>query len=604
MMLDMQTTDPARSQVRGEGVRWRDSWLALLVGMLLGQTVWAAPFSREVRFTQPGGATIRLWGEGDEFRAVFETLDGYTVIFVPERRAYYYAQPSPDGAGLAASTLMVGRDRPTDAISPHLRPNPVEARRAALKRRAARDRALGIERRWAELRSAHLHPTRMARQSPPRQTTTGVQCGLTVLVDFEDEPGTLPREEVLNFLNGDNYRAYGNFGSLKQYYWDNSNGKLLYTNVVTAYVRIPNSLHPRSYYDDVSRSCEASANLLIRDAVNVLTNLPNFASEIKPALAAATVDEQGRVRAANFFFAGDNSGVWGYGLWPNMGLLDAVGPRELWPGGPRIDLYQITNMGDRLEVATFAHENGHMLCGFPDIYDYDQDSVGGAGLFCLMSTAPSYTHPQQFCAYLKLAAGWATVSDLRPGSSETIRLAASGEGYNRFYRYVKPFAFTDIISDTEYYLIENRQREGWDQLLPATGLAIWHIDELGSFNDRSLDPNTEHANYEVTLVQADARWDFERNRSWGDANDLYYQGNPAAGYVNRLSDETEPAALWWNGSRSGLNLGEITASSTVMEARVRGGPARHRHRPSEHRGQHRAGRVLIRGARHERPLAV
>ena len=32
-----------------------------------------------------------LWGQGDEFYAVFETLDGYTVIFNQQTRAYEYA---------------------------------------------------------------------------------------------------------------------------------------------------------------------------------------------------------------------------------------------------------------------------------------------------------------------------------------------------------------------------------------------------------------------------------------------------------------------------------------------------------------------------------
>ena len=45
---------------------------SLLVGpsVLLG-----APFEKVIQFTQPDGAVIDLWGKGDEFYAVFETLD-------------------------------------------------------------------------------------------------------------------------------------------------------------------------------------------------------------------------------------------------------------------------------------------------------------------------------------------------------------------------------------------------------------------------------------------------------------------------------------------------------------------------------------------------
>jgi len=68
-----------------------------------------APFERTVSFTQPNGAVIELWGKGDEFRAVFETPDGYTVVYAPESKAYYYAALSADGTDLV----------PTDGSRPH-----------------------------------------------------------------------------------------------------------------------------------------------------------------------------------------------------------------------------------------------------------------------------------------------------------------------------------------------------------------------------------------------------------------------------------------------------------------------------------------------------
>ena len=43
-------------------------------------------------------------------------------------------------------------------------------------------------------------------------------------------------------------------------------------------------------------------------------------------------------------------------------------------GGKKVYKYQITNIGSSLALGTFCHENGHMLCGFPDIYDYGYDS--------------------------------------------------------------------------------------------------------------------------------------------------------------------------------------------------------------------------------------
>ena len=44
----------------------------------------------------------------------------------------------------------------------------------------------------------------------------GNKVGLTLLVDFEDDPATIPPAEIEQFLNGDNYTGYGNNGSVKK----------------------------------------------------------------------------------------------------------------------------------------------------------------------------------------------------------------------------------------------------------------------------------------------------------------------------------------------------------------------------------------------------
>ena len=59
---------------------------------------FAAPFAQKIPYTQPDGTQIEIWGEGDEFYAVFESLDGYTVVFDPATKTYQYAQLSPDGS--------------------------------------------------------------------------------------------------------------------------------------------------------------------------------------------------------------------------------------------------------------------------------------------------------------------------------------------------------------------------------------------------------------------------------------------------------------------------------------------------------------------------
>ncbi len=43
--------------------------------------------------------------------------------------------------------------------------------------------------------------------------------------------------------------------------------------------------------------------------------------------------------------------------------------------------YQITNMGSSMAIGTFIHESGHLLLGWPDLYDYDGSSERLSGVF-------------------------------------------------------------------------------------------------------------------------------------------------------------------------------------------------------------------------------
>ena len=531
---------------------------------LLAGIAQAAPFAKQFEFQQPNGLTINLWGQGDDFRSVFETLDGYTVVFDPPTKTYFYATVSPDGATLVPADLAVGNGNPQSlALPKHLRISPNASKQQAAANFQRWEQGMQTDRSWKALKATRHALDEAAKNNPqsapPASTTTGNKIGLCLLIDFPDAPSSISQSNVDNFCNGDAYTGYDNNGSVKKYFSDNSNGKLTYTNVVTTYIRMA---QPKSYYNDVSIDCGTQGNLLIQDAIAIMKALPNYTTTILPLFDNLTVNG-GNVVACNVFFAGSDSGAWAQGLWPHSSSLYHVGAKELSPNGKKIFKYQITNIGNALTLGTFCHENGHMLCGFPDIYDYDSDSVGGAGNFCLMdygNFGGDGKNPSQICAYLKHVAGWATVTDITRSSSLTAMVTATPgtPGFNNFYRFAKPGV------STEYFLIENRQKSGRDASLPASGIAIWHVDELGDHYNQSLVPNSSHANYEVTLEQADNLWHFQNNVNGGDAQDLFYAGNSSAAYTNRFSDSSTPNAHWWNGANSGIVLTSFSASASSM----------------------------------------
>ena len=100
--------------------------LGLLLALGFAASGRAAPFDKTFAFAQPDGTVVEIHGRGDEFHAVFETAEGYAVLFSPGDKSYYYAAQADDGRDLVPSPLRVGQGDPAKlGIPKHLRADPV-----------------------------------------------------------------------------------------------------------------------------------------------------------------------------------------------------------------------------------------------------------------------------------------------------------------------------------------------------------------------------------------------------------------------------------------------------------------------------------------------
>ena len=81
--------------------------------------------------------------------------------------------------------------------------------------------------------------------APPQRQTVGDFVGLCLLIDFSDAPATISRDEVERFCNQPGYTGFGNNGSVRDFFLDNSIGRCRYTNIVAPYYR---AQHPKTYY--------------------------------------------------------------------------------------------------------------------------------------------------------------------------------------------------------------------------------------------------------------------------------------------------------------------------------------------------------------------
>jgi M6 family metalloprotease-like protein len=364
-----------------------------------------------------------------------------------------------------------------------------------------------------------------AMAAPGVLQTVGDYTGLCLLIQFPDVPGTINREEVDAFCNKPGYNGSGNRGSVYDYFLEVSAGKLRYKNIVAPYYT---AQHPRAYYTKESVAQPTRTRELIKEALDY-HKAQGF------DFSALTSDGQDYVYALNVFYAGPVVNNWAKGLWPHAFHL--LTEYQLAPGKLAFD-YQITNMGSQLTLGTFCHENGHMICDFPDLYDYGYESKG-VGVYCLMCAGgdPDERNPTHVGAYLKYRAGWAAkVTRLTPGLQAT-----APAGKNEFFIHAK--------NAVEYFIVENRRQSGRDAQLTDSGLTIWHVDELG---DNSNEHMTAASHYECTLVQADGNNDLEMGANGGDDDDLFH-----AGANSRFAESTTPSSRWWDGTPSGLDISDI-----------------------------------------------
>jgi M6 family metalloprotease-like protein len=488
---------------------------------------------KRFEFTQPDGTALEVVGWGNQYEAVFETLDGHTVVQDPATGFYELAVPTEEGDDLQPSGIA-----PEDAggmaldIPTSLRRSPEVARVRARENRGLLRGGTRWEQRLLEQKTQVLMADVLG--APPSRTTTGRYVGLVLLIEFPDVPGTISREEVEKYCNSPGYDGFGNNGSVFDYFKEVSGGSLQYTNIVAPYFTASRN---RAYYTNEKVPLPKRTRELIREALRSLK-----ASGFD--FSALTLDDENCAYALNVFYAGECVNNWDKGLWPHCYYLGAK--FELAKGIFAHD-YQITNMGDELTLGTFCHENGHMICDFPDLYDYGNQS-SGVGTYCLMCAGNnSEKNPTHVGAYLKYRAGWAATDSVSPGEYQ---LTA---GSNELLIHSK--------DNSEYFIIENRARAGRDTDLPGAGIAIWHVDETG---DNEHEQRTPAKHYECSLEQADGKFHLERRRDHnGDAKDLWGAGPKDFGYA------TTPSSKWWDGSDSRLEIEIVSSPGPTMTIRVK-----------------------------------
>ncbi len=346
----------------------------------------------------------------------------------------------------------------------------------------------------------------------------GVIRGLTLLVDFSDQPHTFSSQEISDWLNLPGYNRFGLKGSVREYFYEVSNGHLDLQNYVFGYYR---ARKPKSHYE--STPGYEGAGELLHEVIE------HFDSEVDFSLFDN--DKNGVTEAISIVYAGPSEN-WGRGIWPHSGWL---GERH---DNVQVNAYQMTNADKELGLYTFSHEVGHMVFGWPDLY--------GFGDYCLMGNWSPPDNPVGVNDFFRADQGWIPVVDAPPNGTYTASVNGSG------YRYANP------ARPQEQFFWSNVQNTGRFSNLRGGGILMLHYDH-------GIRGNSPPGKLQLSVVQADGK-DELGGTMWpqpgSDPADFFF------GTRVTLSDDSQPSSRWNDGTPSGLRLFDISDRASQMSFAV------------------------------------
>jgi len=300
--------------------------------------------------------------------------------------------------------------------------------------------AYSDDKKSAETQAVNVQRSSLIARFPP---TTGKCSILALPVEFPDVKHHTKREEISRRV----------FQELRSYYKEASYNQLAVEGYVADWIELPKSAS--SYGISNWGSPSEKRRVFERDVIQLADSVVDFSRYDVVVILAA-----GRAT------------VWAYSTTPMIRTNDGV------------TVERITVQTEYTAWGTFAHELGHQL-GLPDLYDYAIAAGLGVyveaaiyvGPYGLMSRS---TERPNMLGWCKMTLGWIPFSGIqtvRPGEVKSIKIH-SLESLSNETMVVKI-----QIDSKQYYVVEVRERIGYDSVLPNSGVLVSYVDELVASGD-------------------------------------------------------------------------------------------------------------------------
>ncbi len=388
------------------------------------------------------------------------------------------------------------------------------------------------------------------------QVTGNILC---ILIEFSDKPAQASAEYFDSLLFG------SATGTVKNYYNEISYGGF---DVVT--VNYPSDIgwqtapQTYAYYcagDYGMGAYPQNSQKLFEDVIDLVDPVVDFSNY--------DLNADGYVDAVMLVHTGSGAELTGSvnDIWSHAWGITPRSRDGKWISRYAIQPEYWYGAGD-MTIGVFAHEMGHAYFGYPDLYDIDYTS-NGIGRWSLMaggswngSLGNSPAHPD---AWSRIEAGFATATNVVANLVNQSIPNVEQNSSDAIFRM-----WTNGVGGNQYFLIENRQRVGYDAALPtgASGLLIWHIDESMATGNNTDNANewypghTSSGHMRVALEQADGLWELEKKLDNGDNGDPF----PGSTAKTSFSNLTTPNSNDYSSTGTLVSITNISASASTMSA--------------------------------------
>ena len=362
----------------------------------------------------------------------------------------------------------------------------------------------------AKARRNKVNAKRVQKRTFGHPTTiTGNKKAIMILVNYSDKAFNSSHNNALyqKIANQPNYKEGDFKGSMADYFKAQSRDLFTLSFDIVGPVTVSKTM---AYYGkNDSEGNDQHPGEMVVEAVNL-------AKEQISDWTPYDWDGDGYVDQVYVVYAGKGEADGGAAntIWPHAYDLtsskaygDGTGPVTVgtnlkvnsYACGPELD----GASGDIAGIGTMCHEYSHCL-GYPDFYDIDYSGGQGMGAYDLMDQG-SYNgggyQPAGYTSYERWFAGWGEPIELKDQDVE-VRNLKSMQNKGDYY-----IIYNDKNAN-EYYLLENRQKEGWDASLPMAGLLILHCDYDASVWEQN-GPNDDPNHQRMTVVPADGEYSWE-----------------------------------------------------------------------------------------------